>query len=194
MWQVPLGAAIIAFMGCLGLRWLPLAEQISEKRNRSIQFGTRTILLLTVVVAIDGAVGLRWKSLGGILLACCAFGFAIYTAIHNRPARIAILTLIACMFLPFNWLFTSGMSSNFSFESISSIGLLPALFPTLLLGAAIGTHPENLTWVAFLLAAVEVVAGVWVSRINLKLAICYCVAATLVSLMGSLILHALLRA
>ncbi len=194
MWQVPLAITSGALLFSITLPWIPIKGWAKVEGSGQSQFKLRSVMLLMSGVAIAIAIGKWFPAVLAIFCLTLALLATIRAAILYPERRFAIVAMFACMILPFAWVLGYRELDNLLPSIVwMSVGL-PGFFLSLLINSFIGTSPHESYWLAMLITATQIGIGLWVIRIGPKLAIAYILFMMFSSLMGSLVLNALVRA
>ena len=187
---VLIGAAILAW---LTLPWLPMRRDDVGERPRGFQFGVRGLFLVTsfVAVVIAGLVNMA-------LLTCVCSSFLAFFVASRAVAihlswRWQLPMLLASMYLPYMWVLTSGEFDELEWHLLAGLFGLPAFFPSIVIGSMLGMHLEKGIWLLLLITAIEIAFGTWMVRLGPRRTIAWSIFVVLVSLVGSMGLHALMR-
>lgn len=185
-----LGAVVV----CCLLPWLPIADdRVAAERGQG-QFQIRTILALTAAAAVLllALVKLPPLAVSGVIQ-LTAFGYLIRVGVRHRQDRWAVAALLACMYLPYAWVFFWDDLRNASAEILWGALGLPNFFDTLLLGALIDRHLDRVVWVAMLLTSGQLAIGAWIIGLGPRRSIALMIFSLVSSIFGSFILNALVR-
>ena len=187
LWQVPLGVFVVSVGVCCGLPWLPIREKGSEKDTSKLRFGLRTMLILTALIAIVIGLGLKFPGfVSSTLFGLALLGLVVFAI--KRPAhRLASITLLACMFLPFSWLLGYEDFDQILTSLPTFLPSMPTLLPAGLLASVFRQPLQDSFWIAHLLTAIELLVGIWMMVLGPKRTIAYLLLIMNVSLFGSLI-------
>jgi hypothetical protein len=128
----------------------------------------------------------------GVVAYLGSLAYAVHFWIVFRPFRERLLTLLACMYLPFAWVVSHDTLPR-SFEVLWLAGGLPALLPTGLISSLMHRHPEQMGGLGAVLTSLELVGGLWIIRLGRRRAIAYHLFALDLSTFASFVLNALLR-
>ena len=167
-----------------------------ESTSSSWRFSIRHIGIATTILAVLLIVGrsslrdIVFQILFGAV-ACVGLGLAIWFP----KVRLSLATLVACQSLPYIWLLRgeSGTPSNiFSFLAILSV--FPSFFPSIFVSMAFRQHFEQFVWFSTLLTSIQFALGIWLSFRGAKQACAYCLLLATLSIFGSFVFHALMRA
>lgn len=194
--------SLVSF-GCLAwlvIPWLPmkeattqqaLAEKVSaESAPKRFQFNLYSLLVLTTIVAILFAVIVKQSVVISILIWVVAFVCAVRAIVKHQSWRWQFSALLACMYLPYAWLFSSTAFKNLSGELVLGTVGLPSFLPSVFLSRMFfKTHPGEMVWLWILMTAAEVTIGFGLIRLAPKCTIAYFVLIMLMSIYGSLFLN-----
>lgn len=187
LWQVPLGIFLVSVVVCCGLPWLPIREKGSEEDSIRMRFGLRTMLILTALIALVIGLGMKFPGfVSSMLLGLALFGLVVL-AIKRPSQRLAAITLLACMFLPFSWLLGYEDFDRMLTALPTFLPSMPTLLPAGLLANVFRQPLQDSFWIAHLLTAIELLVGIWIMASGPKRAIAYLLLVMNVSLFGSLI-------
>ncbi|KAA5539463.1 hypothetical protein FYK55_24325 [Roseiconus nitratireducens] len=192
MWQVPLGMVVAAMLLCLILPWIRIRGWSENVAKQPTQFNLRSVMLLTAVIAF--AIGLRYPRGVSIAAHLTVLATTLRWAVAHPTYRLAVAALLGCMFLPFIWLLGDREIDAFLPVLFSIAVGAPGILPMALTSSLFGMNPNEATWLAILFTAAEIAIGTCFIRGGAKRTIAYIVFVVLGSLMGSLILNALVRA
>lgn len=186
-----LGILAFAVMACIALPWLPAEQTAALPENvTKFRFNISAILIVTAIAAVYMAMFPRWF-LFGLCMATyvSAWAYTIYCWTTFRGLRGRLVSLVACMYLPFLWMLgTKAFYGNVDIEALGLVPGLPMLWLTLLIGGL-----EEMFWLSLLLTALELIVGIWASRYGQRLAIAYHLFVLIFSTFASFVLHALMR-
>lgn len=194
MWIVPLAVSVGGIVFSISLRWLPVPKTWDDGRLISQQYNLRFLLIVTAIVAVASAVGSRQPAVGASLLFWIAVAFVLYRAFRCRKIRLPIAVMFAAMYLPFVWLFEGETRSGFTPELLWLSNGLPSLLPAALVIAPLALGRDSFEWIATLMTTLQVLIGLRWMASSPRFAIIFCLFTTIISLVSSLLLHALLRA
>ncbi|MCA9260971.1 MAG: hypothetical protein KDA61_17270, partial [Planctomycetales bacterium] len=192
LWQIPLGVALASIAFCCLLPWLsfPATETrtVESKRRR---FSLRSLLILTtlfaMVIGIGGAFPLLFSS-----LACAgAFAYVLAFAVKHEPHRGAVVALLGSMLLPYAWLVSYDELGRVAAALPALFASLPTFVPGALLGGLFGMHFDDSRWIAILLTAAELVAGVQLIRRGPRRTIAFLLLVMHVSWFSSFVFYQL---
>jgi len=189
LWKVPLGTAISFFAFCIALCWLPIAVEHSDDSPRTwMGFSKRTLLLLGTFVAL-ATVFFAWFPVvvSGCVLAAMLVCFVAFFVRHPMH-RLELGTFIACMYLPYAWLLGYSELDRILPMIAVMFTAMPAFVPSLVVSRGLGLHFQELHWLAFLFAALEIAWGMWMIWLGPKRTIAYLLLVLLLSALGSLVL------
>jgi hypothetical protein len=194
MWQVPLAVAIGAFLFFVALPWIPITGWAKAKSTVPLQFNLRSLLFLTAVAAVAIAIGMRAPMIVGSICLSLALVAAVRSAILNPEQRLPIVALLTCMILPFVWILGYRELDNLMPSVLWMSAGMPGFFSMAIVAGLFGMPPHESGWLAILITAAQIAIGLWLIRVGPKRAIAYILLVMLLSLMGSLIFNALVRA
>jgi hypothetical protein len=199
--QFAIGIIVCGLLVCVTLPWLPLASDRQRPEHRKFRFNIRTILIITTGVAVTAVVPklvqLLAANLPKLLLLLLGGGFlvaaivqVVRSSIVLPTVRLPMLSLLACMYLPFYWIVQFGQAGS---QSLPLAFGLPELLPTMLVSRFMQQHPEQLLWLSFILTGMGLIVGEQLARRSLRGAIAYQVFTLINSTFASFILNALVR-
>ncbi len=193
MWQVPLAVSVAALLFCGLLPWTPVKGWSEGTPRGSLQFKVRSLLVLTAVVAVTIAIGLKYPI--GVANACFALAVAaaLWSARLHREWRLPVAALLASLFMPFVWVLGYGELNNL-LSLLQTAAGLPNIFPTALIVNLLGWNLHEGGWISIVITAIQTMVGLWLIQVGTRRAIAYILFVLLSSLMSSLILNALVRA
>lgn len=187
LWKVPALAGLAAGAFCCALPWLPIISPESVTESQSVKrFGLRAILGFTTMVAIAIPLLASYPVVVGIVVCLIAFLNFIWQAIKNPQSRLPAFTLLACMALPFAWVFSYEERDRILMAVLVTTACLPTLLPAAYLGAAFSVGLQNSYWIALLLTGLELTLGIWLIRLGPKRTIAYLLLVILISSLSSL--------
>lgn len=197
-----LAACGLSILGLLFLPRLTRKDPIRSPFFRTGIFALDVVILLGIVV---GAVAFRQFAM--IILGVVAFVYPVFCALKlavvSKSVRWRVMSLYACLYLPFVWLFTNDVFRNaikqgsWIFVPIvtgapslaicyftSFLLFSPALHPGVVLTSVIPTVVTGL----------EIMVGLWVIQLGARRALAYLIVMYAISIITSFLLHALVRA
>lgn len=193
--QTVIGLPAIAFVICLALPWLPVGnDPPATYEGDKFQFNIRTILLITAASA--ALMTLFPKSILLVLgtgLYATALLYVVQCWIAFRPLRWRMISLLACMYLPFVWIISSDLFFQAGYQLLLLVSGLPMLMPMLFISSLVRQHPDQMAWLSSILASAELMAGMWTIRRGKRWAIAFQLWALMLSTFGSFILNTLMR-
>ncbi|TWT74501.1 hypothetical protein Pla123a_33240 [Posidoniimonas polymericola] len=193
--QAAIAMCVLAAVVCAALPWAPLASPTPRGDARPrFRFTIRLLLAATAALAVVVAAGVRYPLVVSGALCAVAYGYAGWVGGRSRDRRWPIAALLACMLLPFVWVFFYEELERLWPSIFWIMGGAPVLFSAILINSLLGQGMNETPWLAVLLTAVELALGVWLVQQGPRRAIAYIVIALLVSTFGSFVLNALVRA
>ena len=189
--RTAIGILVAAALILFALPWFPVsADEREEPAPGGRQFNMRVILIITTVVAMAMALFPKSYSLVlGNAVYALSLLYAIQFCVTRRQLRWRVLTLLACMYLPFAWV----VNHDLLHMGLELILGLPVLVPMLTISHFVRQHPEALAALASALAGFELVFGIWTIRRGPRWSIAFHLLALLLSTFGSFALNALTR-
>jgi hypothetical protein len=194
---VPITAVAILIVGlsvCATLPWLPFPIDANSE-SQPFHVGMRAIVLLTTVVALQIALirsrPMLVPAVGSLLL---AIGCTIYFWITYPCLRWRLLSLMACMYLPFVWILLPRALTQLRSERLWLIVGLPGWMPTLLIGSMFRQNPQQLGGADMLFVAWELFIGLWIVSQGPRRAVAFTIFVLILSVFSSFILNAAMRA
>jgi hypothetical protein len=151
------------------------------------------MLGMTAAVAVAIGALTRFPMVTSGVLCAIAFCYLVRFCIQNKQYCVPIVTLFACMCLPFVWIIVDDERHNFFPAILGIVSGLPAMLPASLIGVLLGQHPQDVTWLSVLLTGAELVVGAWMIRLGPRRAIAYLLFALWMSTLGSFGLNMLVR-
>ena len=195
LWQVPLCSAIGSVAFCMALPWLPITIKPSDAAARPrIRFSLRTLLMFTTGVAVAIAFLVRFPLFMSGIMCAGAFAYVLAFCVRNPQHRMAAATLVACMVLPYAWVFGYKELGRILPDLAVMFAGMPAFVPAILLGPLFGQNMHETPWLTFLLTALELATGIWMIRLGPKRTIAYLLLVMQLSILGSLLCYMLVRA
>lgn len=184
----------ILTIGVLG--WAHITKKWpSRAPSGGMQFSILHIFFVMTVVAAflalsrGASLEIAFYVLHGVVWITC-----IGISIRYRPLRRWLVLLFACQSAPYLWILKAGSAMPSVVGFLLLMTSLPAFLPSMVISALTGRHFEKLQWLATMLTMFELVIGVWLILLGTKRAIAYCLIVSTLSLFGSFLLHALMRA
>ena len=195
LWIVPLVAGLAASAFCCSLPWLPISfpKSMNEPESKN-QFGLRTLLWLTTIVAITIPLLVKFPIFTSGVVCAVAFINVVRLAVQNPQSRLPALTLLACMILPFAWVIGYKELNRILTTVLVMTACLPTLFPAAVIGSAFGENFQETYWIALLLTAVELTVGIGLIHLGPKRTIAYSLLVIFISTISSLAFYQLCRA
>jgi hypothetical protein len=188
-----IGLLLCAVILFIALPWLPIKSNAeSTDHAGKFRFEIRAIVIVTTLVAVLVAIFPA--------ISLITFGFFCYAValvcllrfwLTQSRFRWRAVSMMACMYLPFAWLVSFTGSLNSGIQMLSMSAGLPAFLPTALTGEL---QSERMAGVAWMFTGLEIILGLWIIRQGARWSIAYSILALLISVFGSFILNALLRA
>ncbi|MCM2370229.1 hypothetical protein [Aporhodopirellula aestuarii] len=195
LWQVPLGAFLLAAAICVALPWLPITSDARGKETRPpLRFGIRTLLLITTAVAIGLTLFAKFPVVMGGIVCAAMYAYFIGFWIRRPADRWAASSLLSCMILPSMWLISYDEPDRILLVIFGMLAMMPVFLPAMLVSNFLGVHIQDSQWIVFLLVAMELAMGMWVICLGPKRTIAYLLLVALTSSMGSLLFYQLIIA
>jgi hypothetical protein len=195
LWQVPLCSAIGSVAFCMALPWLPIAiKPPNEAARPRIRFSLRTLLMFTTGAAVAIALLVRFPLVMSGIVCASALAYFLAFCVRNPQHRMAAATLVACMTLPYAWVFGYKELGRIFPDLAVMFAGMPAFVPAILIGNLFGQNMHDTPWLAFLLTSLELATGIWVIRLGPKRTIAYLLLVMQLSVLGSLFFYMLVRA
>lgn len=192
LWKVPLWSAILSLVFSLLLPWLPIVTRRSDDVPREpLRFSIRTLLILTAGVAVAIPLSIQLPSVGSVMVCLGVFAYSIWFWIRRPQHRMATVTLLACMMLPYIWILGYGERDRILPAFVWMAGGMPAFVPVALISKMIGQHFQESQGIAGLLTAFEFAIGIWAIRLGPKRTIAYLLLVIQLSTLGSLVFYQL---
>lgn len=178
---------------CLALPWLPIASAGSVATSTTIRFNIRTLLIATAACALVIAALMQFPLVVSGALYLVALFSAIWFAVMVVERRWQTIALLATLYLPFSWIFTTAAEWHISATTLLlSLGF-PALLPTLLISSWTRHPAHSMSWLSLLLTSLALLSGIFIIRVGPRLTIAYLVLVLLTATFGSFVLNALVR-
>ncbi|QDS87864.1 hypothetical protein EC9_20470 [Rosistilla ulvae] len=190
--QFALALAIAGVTACCSLPWLPLRSDPAP--SPTVRFQTRTLLLITTLVAIGFAGMLHFPMAISLLLCGATYLHLLWFVVRYRPYRWAAAAMLGCMDLPFAWVASDGNLIAIGQALLGLIAGLPMLLPAGFIASGLGHNFHDLAWLPVLLTVGQLFLGTWIIRLGTKPTIAYLIASLLISLFGSFCFHAMVLA
>jgi hypothetical protein len=193
--QTALGLVIGAIIIWVALPWVPVADELpGNDRSVRFRFTSRTLFLITAVIACSIAAAIKFPMLVSGGWCALAFCYVVWFWIRSRRHRWQTSALLACMWLPFVWIITYDELKNIFPAILWLVPGMPAFFPSALVGSWLAQSGPDVLWPAVLVTGVEMAVGIWIIRLGPRHTIAYLVFVLLMSMIGSFGLNALVRA
>jgi len=195
LWQLPLTTAILAFVFCVALPWLPISSDHTNAEPRaSVRYRFHSLLLIATGVAIMIAVPAKFPLVGAGIVTVGMVAYFIQFWLRYPQHRLAASSLIACMILPYAWIVAYKHFGQIFQTVMALIGIFPTFYPANWICYFAGIPFRESPGLGFLLTALELVGGLWLIRLGPKRTIAYLLLVVLVSAMGSLSFYQAVRA
>ena len=163
--------------------------------TRDWQFSTSHLLLATMSIAVFMAIVL-WKSLdvACLVLHGLFWCYAVSLAIRFHEVRWRIMMLLVCQSTPFLWILRSDDLFKMGPAMLAMVSGLPVFFPTIFVSSWMQRHFERMLWLSATLTMIELAIGLWLCFRGPKRTLVYGIGVLTLSIFGSFILNALMRA
>lgn len=178
------------------LAWIHYSRKCSCQNAKGTgRFSIGQLLSATSIIAVLMVIG-RWSSrdIAAVLLHVLVLCFSLGMAIRFSEFRWQILTVIVCQSAPFLWTLRHGSAVNSWSATYAMFFVYPAFLEAILVSSWFQQHFDRNVWLSMLLTASQLAVGVWLSVLGPKRAFAYCALLLTLSLFGSFVLHALMRA
>ena len=175
---------------------LHFLDRVPKRTGRSSwRFSIRHLLLATMSIAVFMTIVL-WKSLD---IACYVLHglfwcYSVSLAIRFHEVRWRITMLLICQFAPFLWILRSKDLLQIGPAMLAMVSGLPAFFPTIFVSSWMQRHLDRMLWLPTTLTMIELAFGLWLCFRGPKRALAYGICVLTLSVFGSFILNALMRA
>jgi hypothetical protein len=151
--------------------------------------------MATMSIAVFMTVVL-WKSLD---VACFVLHgsfwcYSVSLAIRFHEVRWRIIMLLVCQSAPFLWILRSDDLLKMGPAMLAMVSGLPVFFPTIFVSSLMQRHLDRMLWLPTMLTMIELAIGLWLCFRGAKRALAYGICVLTLSIFGSFILHALMRA
>jgi hypothetical protein len=195
---------IWSLVGCGGLAWLvipwlplkkaPTRQSLGEKASpqttpKRFQFNLHALLVLTTIAAVLFAVIASHFVAVCILIWVVGFVAGVGMIVRHTSWKWQFSALLACMYFPFAWVFTSSAFNQMNVELLLGAVGLPSFVPTVFIGRLLDTRAQEILWLWVLMVAIELVIGFCMTQIGPRCTTAYFVLVMLMSIYGSLLLN-----
>lgn len=195
LWQFPLGLLIVSFGFCCLLPWIPITKRQAEgELGGGRRFSLLFLLVVTSLVAVGIVVGMKFPEIVAGIVGISALVYCTYFFIRFAEHRLAVTALVICMLAPYAWLATYDELERLLPALPVFFGGMPTFLPGMWLAMLLGVGRQDFPWVACVLTATEVMAGLWMIGLGPKRTIAFLLFAMQVSLLSSLVFHQLILA
>jgi len=192
LWNLPMWSAIASLVFCLALPWLPIApRKLDDLQRTPMRFSVRALLLLTAGVAIAIPMLAKFPIVLSGIVCIGAFAYLAAFGARHPEHRMAAVTLVACMALPYSWMVGDEDIGNVLFGLMIMLVEMPAFLPTALLSIPLEQYVFDMQWLAVSLNALEIIIGIWIIRLGPKRTIAYLLLVIHMSAGGSLAFYAM---
>lgn len=178
----------------LALPWIPLAKRTDSTPWR---FGIGTLAMLTGVVAILlVTLKLAPLVLSGVLC-FAAYIFALYSSWKWRESSVCLFgipAMLLSILVPFVWILRESDKFELAALVLRWLGQFPAFLPAVVGSGLMGSNIHSNESLGVILTAFEIVVAVFAFRIGPRIGLLFLIWSTVASIIGSFVLHALIRA
>ncbi len=191
---IPWVALGIIVVDCMIIAALVRLWRIAPSAKPSDQFVWRFRIWHLLLATTSTAVFVSIALLASLAVACSVLlGFfwcySVSLAVRFPVVRGRIIMLWFCQFAPFLWILRMGQVGD-----VAMLSGLPSLIPTAMISTLLQQRFEQLSWLSITLTMVELAFGVWLSFRGPKRTLAYGICVLTLSIFGSFMVNAVMRA
>ena len=183
-----IGFAVTAVAIWILLPFLPISDhrEESESGRLPIVFSLKSMLIAIVPVSVGMFFVTAFPFPASAVL--CGLAFVLYGwNLYRYPGlRLALISLLACMIMPYLWLIGYDELDRLLPDVIWMTCAFPGFYPGMMIGSLLGQHHDNAWWITVLTTATELVVGIGLIHLGPKPAIAWLVLVMVMSIFGSM--------